>query len=180
MAAHQAPLSLGFTRQEHWSGLPLPSPMHESEVAQSCPTLYDSMDCSPPGSSVHGIFQARVLEWGAIAFSERSLVFPILLFSSISWHCSFNKAFLSLLAVLWNSPFSWVYFSLLSSAICKAFSDNHFFFFGMVLVTASWTVLWTYIHNSSGILSTISNPWIYSSPPQCNHKGFDLGHIWMV
>ena len=40
----------------------------ESEVAHSCPTLSDPMDCSPPGSSVHGIFQARVLEWGAIAF----------------------------------------------------------------------------------------------------------------
>ena len=44
----------------------------ESEVAQSCPTPSDSMDCSPPGSSVHGIFQARVLEWGAIAFSMGS------------------------------------------------------------------------------------------------------------
>ena len=43
---------------------------NESEVAQSCPTLRDPMDCSPPGSSVHGIFQARVLEWGAITFSE--------------------------------------------------------------------------------------------------------------
>ena len=45
--------------------------MHESEseAAQSCPTLSDPMDCSPPGSSIHGIFQARVLEWGAIAFS---------------------------------------------------------------------------------------------------------------
>ena len=42
----------------------------ESEVAQSCLTLSDPMDCSLPGSSVHGIFQARVLEWGAIAFSE--------------------------------------------------------------------------------------------------------------
>ena len=42
----------------------------ESEVAQLCPTLSDPMDCSLPGSSVHGIFQARVLEWGAIAFSE--------------------------------------------------------------------------------------------------------------
>ena len=63
----------------------------ESEVAQSCPTLSDPMDWSPPGSSIHGIFQARVLEWGAIAFSgnvplvppmflKRSLVFPILLF----------------------------------------------------------------------------------------------------
>ena len=41
----------------------------ESEVAQSCPTLSDPMDCSPSGSSIHGIFQARVLEWGAIAFS---------------------------------------------------------------------------------------------------------------
>ena len=42
----------------------------ESEVAQSCLTLSDLMDCSPPGSSIHGIFQARVLEWGAIAFSS--------------------------------------------------------------------------------------------------------------
>ena len=41
----------------------------ESEVAQSCPTLRDPVDCSLPGSSIHGIFQARVLEWGAIAFS---------------------------------------------------------------------------------------------------------------
>ena len=42
----------------------------KSEVAQSCPTLSDPMDYSPPGSSTHGIFQARVLQWGAIAFSE--------------------------------------------------------------------------------------------------------------
>ena len=69
MAAHQAPLSLGFSRQEHWSGLPFPSPMHESEVAQSCPTLHDPMDCSLPGSSFHRIFQARILERGAIALS---------------------------------------------------------------------------------------------------------------
>ena len=42
----------------------------ESEVAQSCPTLSDPMDCSPSGPSIHGIFQARVLEWGTIAFSR--------------------------------------------------------------------------------------------------------------
>ena len=42
----------------------------EREVAQLCLTLSDPMDCSPPGSSIHGIFQARVLEWGAIAFSD--------------------------------------------------------------------------------------------------------------
>jgi len=44
----------------------------EREVTQSCPTLSDPMDCSLPGSSIHGIFQARVLEWGAIAFSEKN------------------------------------------------------------------------------------------------------------
>jgi len=42
----------------------------EREVAQSCPTLSDPMDCSLPGSSVHGIFQARILEWVSIAFSQ--------------------------------------------------------------------------------------------------------------
>ena len=47
---------------------------NESEVTQSCPTLGDPMDCSPPGSSIHGIFQARVLEWGAIAFSVARLI----------------------------------------------------------------------------------------------------------
>ena len=73
-AAHQAPPSLGFSRQEHWSGLPFllqcMKVKSESEVAQSYPTLSNPMDCSLPGSSVHRIFQARVLEWGAIAFSE--------------------------------------------------------------------------------------------------------------
>ena len=75
-AAHQAPPSLGFSRREHWSGvgchflLQRVKVKSESEVAQSCPTLCNPMDCSPPGSSVHGIFQARVLEWGAIAFSN--------------------------------------------------------------------------------------------------------------
>ena len=48
----------------------------ESEVAQSCLTLSDPMDYSPPGSSAHGILQARVLEWGAIAFSALVVYFP--------------------------------------------------------------------------------------------------------
>ena len=69
--ARQAPLSMKFSWEEYWSGLPFPSPVHESEreVAQSGLTLSDPMDCSLPGSSAHGIFQARVLEWGTIAFS---------------------------------------------------------------------------------------------------------------
>ena len=69
---HQAPPSMGFSRQDYWSGLPFPSPMRESEVCQSCPTFSDPMGCSLPGSSVYGIFQAKVLEWGAIAFCRGS------------------------------------------------------------------------------------------------------------
>ena len=73
-AAHQASPFLGLSRQEHWSGLPFPSPMHQSEKWKWSRSVVsdssDLMDCSLPGSSVRGIFQAKVLEWGAIAFSE--------------------------------------------------------------------------------------------------------------
>ena len=78
--AHQAPPSLGFSRQEHWSGLPFllqcMKVKSESEVAKLCPTLSDPMDCSLPGSSIHGIFQARVLEWlnRYFAFVRASLI----------------------------------------------------------------------------------------------------------
>ena len=65
-AAYQASPSMGFSRQEHWSGcyflLQGMKVESESEVAQSCPTLSDPMVCSLPGSSIHGIFQATVLE----------------------------------------------------------------------------------------------------------------------
>ena len=50
----------------------------ESEAAQSCPTLSDPMDCSLPSSSIHGIFQARVLEWGAIAFFSANVLYLFL------------------------------------------------------------------------------------------------------
>ena len=66
MTGHQAPPSLGFSRQEHWSGLPFPSPMRESEVTQSCPTL------QPQGYTVLGILQARILEWVVLPFSRGS------------------------------------------------------------------------------------------------------------
>ena len=128
----------------------------------------------------------------SLIFLKRSLVFPILLFSSISLHWSLRKAFLSLLAIVWNSAFKWVYLSfsplpftsLLFTAICTASSDNHFaffhfFFLGMVLIPASCTMSWTSVHSSSGSLSDLI-PWIYLSLPLYNHKGFDLGHTWMV
>ena len=73
MAAHQAPRPWDSPGKNTGVGchflLQCMKVKSESEAAESCLTLSDPMDCSPPGSSVHGIFQARVLEWGAIAFS---------------------------------------------------------------------------------------------------------------
>ena len=75
--ACQARISMGFPRQEHWSGLPFSSPIlyiivyaAAAKSLQSCPTLRDPIDGSPPGSPIPGILQARVLEWVAISFSN--------------------------------------------------------------------------------------------------------------
>ena len=101
---------------------------------------------------------------------KRSLVFPTLLFSSISLHWSLRKAFLSLHAILWNFAFKQVYlsfsplpFASLFTAICKASSDSHFafwhfFFWGMVLIPVSCTMSRTSVHSSSGTLSIRANP----------------------
>ena len=145
MATHQAPPSLGFSRQEYWSGLPFPSPMHESEKWKwNRSVLSDSL-------RPHGLQPSRLLyPWD---FPGKSTVvgcrclFPILLFSSISLPLSLRKVCLTLLAILLNSAFKSVYFSfspllfasLLFTAICKASSDSHFaffhfFFLGMVLI----------------------------------------------
>ena len=107
----------------------------------------------------------------SLIFLKRSLVFPILLFSSISLHWSLRKAFLSHLAVLWYFAFKWVYLSssplpstsLLFTAIYKAsfdshFAFSHFFFLAMVSIPVSCTILRTSIHSSSGTLSIRSSP----------------------
>ena len=104
----------------------------------------------------------------SLIFLKRFLVFPILLFSSISLHWSLKKAFLSLLAILWNSEFRCLYLSfspllfasLLFTTICKAFPDRHFAFLcffsmGMVLITVSCTMSQTSVHSSSGTLSDL-------------------------
>ena len=104
----------------------------------------------------------------SLIFLKRSLVFPILLFSSISLHWSLRKTFLSLLAILWNSAFKEVYLSfsplLFSSpfftAIFKASSDSHFaflhfFFLGLVLIPVSCRVSGTSVRISSGALSDL-------------------------
>ena len=71
----------------------------ESEVAQSCPTLFDPIDCSPPGSSIHGIFQARVLEWGAIASTLLRIV-KLFLFISLKPVVIKSVCFLTVLPIL--------------------------------------------------------------------------------
>ena len=80
-AASQALLSIGIlqARTLEWVAIFLQCMKlkNENEVTQSCPTLSDPMDCSSPGSSVHGIFQAKVLEWGAIAFSELAITIVV-------------------------------------------------------------------------------------------------------
>ena len=76
-AAHQAPQSMGFSKPEYLSGVPLPSPLHcprclhiAAKSLELCPTLCNPIDSSQPGSPVPGILQARTLEWVAISFSK--------------------------------------------------------------------------------------------------------------
>ena len=105
MAAHQAPPSLGFPRQEHWSELPFPSPIRERERWKWSPSVVQ-LSVTPwtnslAGSSVHGIFQARVLEWGAIAFSDfisRLLIIPNTIKMLSKWllECAANSSFVFL------------------------------------------------------------------------------------
>ena len=120
-------------------------------------------------------FIVPIFSWNvclvSLIFLKTSLVFPILLFSSISLHWSLRKPFLPLLALFGTLHSYWVYVSLsplsftslLFSAICKDSSDKyfaflHFFFLGMVFITASCTMLWTTVHRISGTLSIRSNP----------------------
>ena len=122
-AAHQALPSLGFSRQEHWSGLPFPSPMHEGEKWKwshsVVSNLSNPMDCSLPGSSIHGIFQARVLEWGAIAFSDHWMQLMLKMTGRINrkiqsvWSCCYSSMDHLEPAFLWNVSFvkyNFIYF----------------------------------------------------------------------
>ena len=115
MVAYQAPRSMGFSRQEYWSGLPFPSPG----------------DLPNPGIEP----RSPALQTDALPSDPRSLVFPILLFSSIFLHRSLRKAFLSpcyslelCIQMGISFLFSLLLASLLFTAICKASSDNHFAF----------------------------------------------------
>ena len=104
----------------------------QREVAQSCPTLRDPMDCSPPGSSIHGIFQARVLEWVAIAFSNG--LFTNVLFGFQKLVCLYLSvvdfqlnSIVSREHVVWFHPFKFIetcfmaqnMFSLSKCSVCS-------------------------------------------------------------
>ena len=130
---------------------------------------------------------------GISNFLEEILVFPSLLFSSISLHWSLRKAFLPLLAILWNSAFRWEYLSfsplllasLLFTAICKTSSDSHFaflhfFFLGMILLPQTRLGNWT--GGSDGKESACnegdpsSNPGLGRSPGE--GKGYPLQYSY--
>ena len=119
---------------------------------------YSSAILAPP--PIEPIFAWNV-PLVSLIILKRYLVFPILLFSSISLHWLLRKPSLSLLAILWNSAFKWVYLSfssllftyLLFTAICKASSDSHFAFLhffslGMVLIPVFCTMSRTSVHSS--------------------------------
>ena len=127
------------------------------------------------------------------SYDHCCMVFLILLFSSISLHWSLKKAFLPLLAILWNSEFKWVYLSfsplpfasLLFTAICKTSSENHFAFLHFFFLGWSWPLPPEQFHEPLSIvlqalcLSDLI-PWIYLSLPLYNCKGFDLGLTWIA
>ena len=93
---------LGLLASAVFSSIPMLAAIAAAAAAakslQSCPTLCDSIDGSPPGSSVHGIFQARVLEWGSIAFSDPNAYFLSILQINFNicflFTCVFNLFFL--------------------------------------------------------------------------------------
>ena len=119
-------------------------------------------------------FLVSIFAWNvplvSLILLKRSPVFPILLFSSISLHWSLRKAFLSLLATLWNAAFNEYIFPFLLCFLPLFFSQLFvrppqtiilpfaFLFLGMVLTTASCTTSRTSVHSSSGTLSIRSNP----------------------
>ena len=102
-------------------------PAAAAKSLQSCPTLHDPMDYSLPGSSVHGIFQARVLEWGAIAFSR----FPYFL--------QFKSEFGNKELMMWTTVSSWSCFCWLYRASPSLTAKN---MINLILVLTTWWCPW--------------------------------------
>ena len=130
-----------------------------SSSVYSCHLLISSASVrsSPFLSFIEPIFAWNV-PLVSLIFLKRSLVLTVLLFSSISLHWSLRKAFLCLLAILWNFAFKWIYLSfspllfasLLFSVICKASSDNHFAFLHFFSWGWSWSLSPVQCHSTDG------------------------------
>ena len=129
----------------------------ESEVAQSCPTLSNPMDYSPPGSSIHGIFQARVLEWVAIAFSDICI-------NILSWCFSF---WLISLCIIGKAGYlNWC---LIQKPVLLTYAHTG-------LVFSHWT---SYLNCSTFLLvaDTITEVIIWTKWEKCCKEGVDLA-LW--
>ena len=153
-----------------------------SSVTRLCLILCDPMDCNTPDLPVHyqlPKFTQTHVHW------VRDAIQPSHPLSSPSPPAFSLSQHQGQMGISFLFSFAFHFSSLLFSTICKASSDNHFaflpfFFLGMVLITASCTVLQISVHSSSGSLSIRANPWIYFSLPLLNCKGFYLGHTWMA
>ena len=135
----------------------------ESEVTQSCPTLSNPVDCSPPGSSIHGIFQAKVLEWGAIAFSERPWSPRQIRWTGHSSRelCPFTSRFKHTLIIddriimtmYWHS--GWYFKDNLPNG--KRILENNKWLWCLSVLPHQYTELYTLWHQKS-VLTLISTP----------------------
>ena len=136
----------------------------ESEVAQSCPTLSDPMDCSLLGSSVHGIFQARVLEWGAIAFSDICYRLQLWIDTPLHWQNI-------LLFLVYEDIFIKWHFGIYQDLLEKGMSTDSSILAWKIPwmgawrvtvhgVTNSWTRLSTHTCSQDSCVSLFLEPWI--------------------
>ena len=144
----------------------------ESEVAQSCLTLSNPTDCSPPGSSIHGIFQARVLEWDAIAFSEFFAYLATFSWSFnqwpraiSSWTCSLSLSlslfFLAMLTLQWISS---------RSIVVNDYKTYIYFLLTTECSSLTLTVLQNLkFHLSTGIFTPVSNQAFQTFIPEAKY-----------
>ena len=168
MAAHQGPRPWDSPRKNTGVGchflLQCMKVKSESEVAQSCPTLRDRMDCSPPGFTIHGSFQARVLEWDAIAFSKTLQTSLHYLIGNISSLCALQillrMSFPSGL-VFHRCPDQWLQIWWLNTNYCLSFWRSLKWFRRAVL---HWHTLRVLLQNGPSFFQSFAKRISFSSP----------------
>ena len=171
MAAHQAPRPWDSPGKNTGVGchflLQCMKVKSESEVAQSCPTLSNPMDCSLPGSSIHGIFQAKVLEWGAIAFSNGVPGLPLIADSQIQTPSSSHSG-------LFNTCFSKTTWGLCLFQPRKKEKE-----LGVLSVEIAWTVSHSIGWNSSDGHNELRER-LGNTVPMCVKEEEEMGLVIVV